>query len=214
LNEPVSTEDQLFREEWFNSYMQMDLKTRYLNKFLCVDPAISMEDGRDYTVFVIVGVDENNNLFILLIDRGKYTPAQIVEKFIDYATRYETLDNGLETVAYQKSLRYYINDKMRDSGTFIKITELKSHTHQSKEVRIRGLQPRYEMGTIYHKAGDPTTNELEYELLHFPKGKHDDIIDTLASTLEILYAPVKGKTQHKKKKHKSAKKYQSNAMKW
>ena len=67
LNEPVSTDDQLFREEWFKKYIDNDIKNKYLNKFLCVDPAISMVDGRDYTVFTIVGVDENNNLFILIM---------------------------------------------------------------------------------------------------------------------------------------------------
>lgn len=212
LNQPVSKENQEFKEDWFKEYLPNDLKGVELNKFLCCDPAISMEKQADSTVFMVGGVDEKHNLYILLVDKGKYTPNQICDKFLDYAKRYDTCDNGLETVAFQKSLRYILNDKMREKGEFIKITELKSHTRDSKEMRIRALQPRYEMGTIFHKSGDPMTEELKYELLHFPKGKHDDIIDTEASLLEIMYAPTSKVKKHKSKK--DSKKYRSKSMKW
>jgi len=44
------------------------------------------------------------------------------------------------------------------------------------------------------------TFELEAELLRFPKAKHDDLMDTLASQLEIMYAPMKKGPSRKKRK--------------
>lgn len=117
--------------------------------------------------------------------------------------------NGLETNAYQKTLKYQLNDKMREMGEFYNITELKLNQNIQKEFRIRGLEPRYEQGTIFHRRNDLGIVELEYELLHFPKAKHDDVADCLASTLEIIQVPMMKANKKRKKKH-----YRSNITKW
>jgi predicted phage terminase large subunit-like protein len=209
LNDPVPHETATFKQEYFRYYMDADMKSITLNKFMCVDPAISMSASADYTVFLIVGVDEKNNLYILHIDRGKYTPSEIVTKFMQKAKTWDTLANGLETNAYQKTLKYQLNDKMREMGEFYNITELKLNQNIQKDYRIRALEPRYEQGTIYHRRNDPGIMELEYELLHFPKGKHDDVCDALASTLEIIQAPM----NPSKKKHKK-RRFRSRITKW
>jgi len=59
----------------------------------------------------------------------------------------------------------------------------------SKEERIRGLAPFYESGHIYHIQECPQIEELEIELLQFPSGRHDDIIDDLANVLLIASPP-------------------------
>ena len=53
-----------------------------------------------------------------------------------------------------------------------------------KEARIRTiLQPRYSNMSVFHNN---TCNDLELELLKFPNWKHDDIIDSLASAVNML----------------------------
>jgi len=203
-NDPVPHESATFKQEYFRYYIDADMKSTDLAKYMCVDPAISLSEHADFTVFIVVGVDEKNNLYILHIDRGKYTPSQIVNKFMQKAKTYGTISNGLETNAYQKTLKYQLNDKMREMGEYYNITELKMNQNIQKEFRIRGLEPRYEQGTIYHRRNDLGIIELEYELLHFPKAKHDDIADALASTLEIIQLPMnKVIKKHKKKKYRS-----------
>lgn len=39
--------------------------------------------------------------------------------------------------------------------------------------------------TIYHKKYGTNVDELELELLKFPNAKHDDMIDSLASAVNI-----------------------------
>jgi len=211
-NVAIAAEDATFKSEWFRYYIENDLKDKDLAKFMCVDPAISLEESADFTVFIIVGIDQFNNMYILHIDRGKYMPNEIVNRFLKYAKQYGTLDNGLETIAFQKTLKYQLNDKMRETNDFIQISELKNNRVNSKELRIRGLQPRYEQGTIYHLKNDLMSAELEYELMCFPKAKHDDMADCLASCLEIIYAPNDSTRRNTKKKKK--KKYICNRTKW
>ena len=51
----------------------------------------------------------------------------------------------------------------------------------SKADRIRGLQPFFASHRVFLRPG---MDELERELLAFPKGAHDDLVDTLALQLE------------------------------
>jgi len=72
---------------------------------------------------------------------------------------------------------------MRERGVYFPITELKRSTNETKEFRIKALEPFYRDGLVYHA---PWMKSLEEELLQFPRGKHDDEIDALASQLELL----------------------------
>jgi phage terminase large subunit-like protein len=54
-----------------------------------------------------------------------------------------------------------------------------------KEVRIRGLVPRYSVGKIYHIESP----DLEKELLAFPKGANDDVADAEAYLPQIVKYP-------------------------
>jgi phage terminase large subunit-like protein len=74
---------------------------------------------------------------------------------------------------------------MRKRNKFFMIEELKADV--DKERRIKGLQPRYACGSIYHKAN---MGELEEELLLFPKSPHDDIADALAYVPQIGFVSV------------------------
>jgi phage terminase large subunit-like protein len=71
---------------------------------------------------------------------------------------------------------------------FLHIKEL-THTDLSKDERIRGLEPRYESGTVLHTREVNEMRTLEDELRRFPRGKNDDTIDALASMLEIAFPP-------------------------
>jgi phage terminase large subunit-like protein len=56
-----------------------------------------------------------------------------------------------------------------------------------KEIRIRGLIPRYQTESIYHIVDE--CNDLESELLMFPKGTHDDCADAAAYQVQIADRP-------------------------
>ena len=96
---------------------------------------------------------------------------------------------GIETFAFQKTLKYDIQRKQRETGTFFSIDELgKRHSGKgeqvlSKEARIRRLQPYFEQGLVEIRSD---MADLRDELLAFPRGKHDDLIDALSYQLDYL----------------------------
>lgn len=186
---PVPEENQTFKPP-FKDYEESDLEGVELRTYMAVDPAISEKTTADYSTIVVVSVDKNNIWYIRDIFRKRVLPNVLIDEIFFHYQKWKPLSIALETVAYQKMLRYAINDQMKERRIFIPIKEL-PHTTQSKEDRIKGLQPRYEQGAIFHpqKTSVPNVENLEDELVRFPLAKHDDVLDALASILELSTPP-------------------------
>ena len=186
---PVPTETQVFRPP-FKSFEETDIRGLELKKFVTVDPAISEEKGADYSAMVCVGVDKNNDWYILDIYRERVLPKRLIDQIFYWNEKWKPVSVGIETVAFQKALQYFLYDEMKRRNKTIPLVELKNND-RSKDERIRGLQPRYEMGSIFHPQATtiPLIVDFEDELRRFPKNAHDDMIDALASQLELAFPP-------------------------
>lgn len=193
LNDPVPEEDAIFKKTWFQHFEPADMKGKLLNKFLLIDPALSVSKEADYTAMVVVGVDEYGYVYVLDIVRMRLSPHDIIDKIIRFAEEWNIHDIGIEMVAFQKTLAYSLREDPRFRTRPFHITELKPN-ERSKEFRIRGLQPLYENGKIFHNKYHSNTIYLEDELVRFPRGTHDDIIDALSYALDIMF-PMKQKRQ-------------------
>ncbi|MCK9370324.1 phage terminase large subunit [Candidatus Dojkabacteria bacterium] len=185
MNDPMPSEEAKFKPFWFKNVLEDELKWREINYFTCVDPAIGQLKHSDRTAIVTIGVDQFNNWFIVNIIWEKLLPNEIIDHIFANWEHFQPRKVGIEMVAYQKSLHYTIIDEMRRRNIYLPVVELKAS--RSKEERIEGLVPRYANGSVYHLQQCPYRAELEDELLRFPRGKHDDIIDALAYMNQIAH---------------------------
>ena len=188
LNDPVPDEDATFQRKWFHYYDETELKGRPLNKFTTVDPAISLLKEADYTSIVTVGVDHFHNWYILDIFRDRVTPQQLINQLYITYERWHPIEMGIENVAFQKVLQYSLNEEGRKRRKYLPIVEVKPEM-RTKDERIRGLQPLYANGTIFHYKEMVYNSYLEDELTRFPRGQHDDIVDALSYMKDIVSAP-------------------------
>lgn len=182
MNEPISTENQIFRPAYFQYY---DRRPDRLFVAMSIDPAISEKQSADYFAIRVDAMDENYNIYVLDYIRGHWRLSESVDNVFNTYSKWKPSVVGLETVAYQKALKYVLEEEMRRRGVHFPITELKRSTNETKEFRIKALEPFYREGKVFH-AQWMKGRELEEELQHFPKGKHDDLIDAGASMLELL----------------------------
>lgn len=187
-NLPIDDETATFKYSQMKKVDESFVKDMPINWFLMVDPAISQESTADDTAFVIAGFDLQRNIYVKDIVFGKFMPSEIIDQIFYLYEKHHPKAVGVESVSFQKTLIYSINDKMRERNWAFPIKEVKRKS-RSKEDRIKGLQPYYENGRVYHLRNCPNVNELEYQLIHFPKGRKDDIIDSMADLLEIGYPP-------------------------
>lgn len=167
-------------------------KDRRLNVFASVDFAYSVSRRSDYTAIVVIGVDRENLVYVLEIDRFK------TDKIPDYFQHILALHKkwgfrklGAETTAAQVAIVRELKDGyIRPHGMALSIEELKHHrTDGSKKERMAAiLEPRYENMAVWHYKGG-NCQALEDELVA-QNPPHDDCMDALAAAISISVAPV------------------------
>ena len=198
INDPVSDSEATFQKDWFHYYEEADIRGDWINNYLTIDPAISTEKEADYTAMVVTGVDRFGNIYIRDIIRERLTPNRIIDYIFRLAEMYHPKTIGLEDVAWQKTLAYSMRDEMRRRGRSLPIIPVKPQ-NRSKDERIRGLQPLYFNGKVFHRNSLINNRYLEDELMRFPRAKHDDCIDALSYTLDFFTKPrPRGKNWNKK----------------
>ena len=186
LNDPVPEEDATFKRTWFKYYEADDIKGKLMTKFMLIDPAISLSKDADFTAMTVVGVDEWSNIFVLDVTRARMLPNAIIDEMFRLRDKWRLNEVGLEQIAFQKTLGYSLREDIRFKKHPFHIIELKPN-ERSKDQRIKGLQPLYENGKIFHNASLPNNIYLEDELVRFPRSTHDDVIDSLSYGLDVIY---------------------------
>lgn len=182
---PIGKETQEFREHYFKTREQQEVDRELTRNFLTIDTAISKQASADYTGICDNSVD-TKNFWNLKAWRVKLNPLELIDLLftLHEKRRYEKI--GIEKTIYLMALKPFIDEEQRKRNKFLPIVEL-SHNQINKEIRIRGLLPRYQSGSIYHIKGE--CRDLEEELLNFPQAIHDDISDATAYQLQIAEKP-------------------------
>ena len=174
-NDPVSDEHRKFKIEQIKYYEEEELSGRNLRCFITIDRAYSVEKTADFTGIVINRIDKENNWYIRS-ERFKGTERELIDKIFDLKEFYRPIKIGIEQKAFEYTIKPTLREEMLKRNKFFSIEELKDKG-TSKNQRIEGLIPRYEMGAIYFASKQ---TDIIDELIRFPRGVHDDLIDALA----------------------------------
>jgi phage terminase large subunit-like protein len=167
-------------------------KDRKLNVFASVDFAYSIKKTSDYTAIVVVGVDRDNNIYVLDIDRFKTDRiSEYFQHIFDLHKKWEFKKLGAETTAAQKAIVQALKESyIKPYGLYLSIDELTHSSRQgSKQERMAAvLEPRYDNMAVWHyRGGECQTLEDELVAQHPP---HDDCMDALAAAISISVAPM------------------------
>ena len=213
LCEIVGDEDQLFKEEYLK-YWDGELKTidneHYIKftsdsgkptipvkLFMGVDPASSTRQTADFSTIVTVAIDKDNNRYVLPYYRKRATPMALADSIIQYFKIYRPDKVRIESVGYQEMLREYVKVKCDEQGLFIPGLEIKENPRTSKSYRLETMEPYFAQGKVHIKKD---MQELKDELLLYPRGKHDDLLDGLYYATKKTYRPTHKKIEPEIKK--------------
>ena len=185
--ECIDPGSQKFRRDMFR-YFENTLRTDGMSIYTTVDLAISKKPGADYSAIVTVGVNGDGHWFVLDVEYGRYDPTQTMDAIFSAVQKWRPLCVGIEAVAYQSALQHFLEKEMPKRGCFFRIQPLKAE--KKKELRIDALQPRFTVGSVWFRRDAPWLEKLESELLAYPHGAHDDVIDALAYMEQIALPPV------------------------
>ena len=190
-------------------YLKTDNEKLPVNVFMGVDPASSIRKTADYSVIMPIAVDNKNNRYVLEYYRKRATPMNLAESIIEYFKLYKPVKVRIESVGYQEMLREYLRQRTEEENLFISGLEIKEAPRTSKSSRLETMEPYFAQKKMYIKKDQLA---LKDELLLYPRGKHDDLLDGLYYAMKKCYPPF-----HKEeKKDKGELKYsrKSDDISW
>ena len=195
LNQPLAKELMAFNPDWIQYYT--DIPEVEGSITITVDPADPPTGKRSQNYSALVAAFScEHGLYVMSYKRGRYTHHQLIKEAYALADRVGAIKIRVEIDKYAH-LQYDFQDEMdrRKRHYIIDCVKTKG---RNKEMRIMGLTPLCEAGTLFLRRG---MRELEAEMVEFPNGKFDDLLDALAWQLPSHKRLFVAKDKVKKKKH-------------
>ena len=156
-------------------------KIKPVELYTGVDTASSLSAWADYFVITTIAIDSENNKYIVDIYRNRISPAEQPKLIINTYKKFKPRRIKVETVGYQEALRTAVRELMREESLYIPGLESGVKPRNSKSERLLSLVPLFAKGQFYFR---PEDIKAQQEFLSYPKGKHDDIMDSVWTALD------------------------------
>lgn len=162
----------------YYNYQALDLKA--LTFYQAWDLAIGQNDRNDFTVGVTIGLDKLDNMYVVDVQRGKWTGMQIVEKILDSYELWKPSMVGIERGHIEMAIGPFLDKRMQERKLYEMFVQDLKTGRRDKEARARAIQGRLQQGKVLFPKDSSFTAALVGEMLRFPNGEHDDQVDALA----------------------------------
>ncbi len=178
-----------FQRDWVRYYDQLPDDT--LAIYGASDYAVT-DGGGDYTVHGVVGVDAQDNLYVLDWWKGQTASDEWVETVISMIDRWKPRKWVEEAGQIEKSIGPFLTKRMAERRVYCVREQLASS--RDKATRARSIQARMSMGRVYFPR-QAWGDDIVHEMLRFPAGAHDDQVDVLSLFGRVLDEMGRGRRQ-------------------
>lgn len=198
LNRPLADGNTFFEEEDLigipdkdiDDWLNPDFSGRQLVFYASIDLAVSTRQTADLAVITIASLDSDNYLDVADVRKGRFGAEVFVEELFKVAETYDIEMFLVEAGAIEKSLMPFINAEMARRSKFLTFHPMvpskdKLSRAQSIRARMRAKRVRFDKNADWYEYA-------RMEMLHFPRGKHDDFVDTMSQfglALDTLITP-------------------------
>lgn len=193
---PSPEDGDYFMNSWIRWYEQMPALST-MRIYGASDYAVTANGG-DYTVHGVVGVDPNDDIYLIDWWRGQTSSDVWIEEFIRLIRRYKPLQWEEESGQILKSLDPFIVRRMREDKVYCYRKQVTSAS--DKPTRAQAIRARMAMGKVYFPKNAAWSEPLISEMMKFPNGSHDDQVDVLSLIGRMLDNMLVGKEPEKQKK--------------
>lgn len=187
----INPETQRFRKEYFRYYDPTSFHFSNISTYITVDPAMGEKQKKGcYTAIVVNSVTDTNHWMLRDVVYGNLDPTETMNAIFRLVSEYRgtLVSVGIERVAYQGALEFFMRSEMPRRNIFFTIVPLIAD--KKKELRIETIQPRFFGGTVWFPKGAPWVPEMEQELMLFPRPRLWDCMDALAYQEQIALPPL------------------------
>jgi predicted phage terminase large subunit-like protein len=176
---PVPPGGAMIKRPWLRYYDIPPERTYKSRVFLSLDTAAKGGAHNDWTVCT-VWMLLDKHYYLLELTRGRYEFPQLRNMVIALAQRFDPCVILIEDASTGTALA----QELRQGGVYR--TKL-IPVHHDKVGRLYGEEVKFEAGLVHFPRNAPFLPELEAELLAFPRGKHDDQVDSISQALAYKF---------------------------
>ena len=193
----IADEDQQFKKDDFKYFATPDIYkiASKCNVYIRCDLAFSKKEYADFSAFIVGGIDDHDNLFILDCDYGRWHLDERLKHLFDLIRKWKSYvrNVGIEKTGSSEDFIQMVEKLKSSENCFFPTAEIKPGKIH-KEERIMLLQPKVKAHKFYLPETAWWLPELESEFIMFSqegtRAAHDDLIEACAYLLQQSNTPV------------------------
>ena len=174
----TSKETAPFDADWLRFWDKEQGLPPGMDKILAIDPASSDSKKADFQALGAVGF-KGPDVYLLdyTMERGEM-PDALAKSFFEFIRTYQPRKGGVETTAYQRVLKWYLEKEMRAKRTFLVLESIDDKRKKSDRL-IQNLSGLAAYGHLYVKSTH--VEFIEQFTDYTPNSEvHDDLLDMLS----------------------------------
>ena len=187
----VTRETAAFRSEWVRLYEGEGVRDGYT--VLAIDPVPPPSErevakrfvGKDFECQMVVArVRGEYHVLEYEINRG-HEPDWSVNTALRLAREFRVSKVGVETIAYQKTLKWLLEKEMQRKQAYYYIESVDDTRKKFARITSALAGPLRE-GRLFVRSN---MTELLHQILMYPSVDHDDVVDALSIAMTMLVNP-------------------------
>lgn len=182
----ASPETSAFRPEWLRFY---DILPEDMTTYMAIDPAPVYSDkallknwNRDFQAVVVIGIAGRNIYLLEYANVRNQNPDDLGAEIVRMIGLYKPRSIGVETHAYQQTLKWYLNKLLKQHNIPRFIREIKDRRKKSKRI-IDTISDLAYNGRIFVKKEHTVFID---QFVDYPHVSFDDVIDAFSMTLMLM----------------------------
>lgn len=173
---PFDEEDAIIQPSWIQWADKAPDELHTVASVLAIDPAASEKQTADPTAKLVVKLGLDGNVYVCAISNKKQSPTKSAKETHDMYTVFEP-----NAVAIEEGI---LNLVFKDLLAGLPVIGVKPD--KDKVRRLLAVARFFEAGRVYIVKGIKNAQALYDQLIEFPSGSHDDMVDALVYAIRLL----------------------------
>jgi predicted phage terminase large subunit-like protein len=172
---PIPEGGAMLKREWIRYYDVAPARKPRTKVIQSWDTAAKDGEQNDYSVCTTILVD-GEDYYLLDVLRGRFDFPHLQQVALAHAERFKPTKVLVEDASVGIALAQVLRSKGRFRIEAVKV-------EHNKQMRFFIQLAKFEAGHVFFPRNAPFMPDLLAELLAFPRGKHDDQVDSLSQAL-------------------------------
>jgi predicted phage terminase large subunit-like protein len=179
---PIPDEGDYFKSEWFQPVSRLPDR-KDMRVYGGSDYAVTSRGG-DYTVHAVLGLDTDHNPYLLDVWRKQASSEEWVDAWCHLVRKWKPMGWAEEQGQIRSGVGPFLDRRARELQAYTAREQFP--TRGDKAVRAQSFRGLIATRGLRILATVPWRNDVESELLRFPAGVHDDIVDALGLVGQLI----------------------------